>query len=63
MKQVNVTPDQADLQVTSKLRNGGRGQSSAAVTCELLDAGGAVLQSVHDQASVDAGGNADAVNG
>jgi len=61
VKQMNVTPDHADLQVTSKLRNGGQAQSSVVVTTDFLVSGGSVLQSVTTTASVDAGGNADAV--
>jgi beta-galactosidase len=61
VKQVAVTPERADLQVTSKLRNGGAAQSSAIVTAELIDSGGAVIQSVNTNASLDAGGKGDAV--
>jgi beta-galactosidase len=61
VKQVTVNADHADLQVTSKLRNGGQAQSPAVVMCELLDADGKVLQSVYASQPVDAGGVADAV--
>jgi beta-galactosidase len=61
VKQVNVTPDRADLQVTSKLRSGGSVRSSVGVTCDLLDAGGALVQSVTTSQSLDAGDTADAV--
>jgi len=61
VKQVNVTPEHAELQVTAKLRNGGQARSSAAITTDLLDASGAVLQSVATTQPVAAGGNADAV--
>jgi beta-galactosidase len=61
VKQASVTPNHADLQVTIKLRNGGQAPSAATVTSDLLDADGAVLQSVASIQSLDAGGSADAI--
>jgi beta-galactosidase len=61
VKQASVTPDHADLQVTSKLRNGGLIPTSADVTCELLDANGATLQSVTTSQPLDPVGTSDVV--
>ncbi|HEX4055612.1 MAG TPA: glycoside hydrolase family 2 TIM barrel-domain containing protein [Tepidisphaeraceae bacterium] len=61
VKQVNISATHADLQVTSKLRNGGQALASANVTCELLDAGGAVVQTVNTQQAVDPGSETDSV--
>jgi beta-galactosidase len=61
VKQASVTPGHADLQVTSKLRNGGQGTASPTVTTDLIDATGAVVQTVAASIPVDAGGTIDAV--
>ena len=44
VKQVAVSAAHADLQITTKLRNGSAAQASATVTCELLDANGRLVQ-------------------
>jgi len=61
VKQAAVSAAHADLQVTSKLRNGGPAQTTAKITCELLDADGQVLQAVNSTQSIEPGGNADVV--
>jgi beta-galactosidase len=61
VKQVTVSAAHADLQVTSKLRNGGSAETPATVTCELLDANDQVLQSVNTTQPIESSGDADAV--
>jgi beta-galactosidase len=59
-KQSSVTAAQANLQVTTKLRNGGVADQSATVLCQILDAADQVVQSATVQQNVAAGANADA---
>jgi beta-galactosidase len=61
VKQATVSAAHADLQVTSKLRNGGAAQTSAKITCELLDANGQVLQAASATQPVEPAGEADVV--
>lgn len=61
VKQANVTADHADLQVTTKLRNATQSPSAADVTCDLVDARGATVQSVTTSQSLDPAGNVDVV--
>jgi beta-galactosidase len=61
VKQAAVSPTHADLQVTSKLRNGGAAPAQATVTCELLDANGQVLQTANATQPIESSGDADVV--
>jgi beta-galactosidase len=61
IKQSNVSPDRAQLEITTKLRNAGSAQKNAAVTAEILDADDQPVQTVSEQTQVAAGGAADSV--
>jgi beta-galactosidase len=60
-KQVKVTDDHADIEVTTKLRNSIEIDEPEQVTCDLLDADGKLIKSQTAQQSIPAGGTADAV--
>ncbi|HSV13900.1 MAG TPA: glycoside hydrolase family 2 TIM barrel-domain containing protein, partial [Tepidisphaeraceae bacterium] len=61
VKQAKVDADHADLEITTKLRNADSATKSASVKCEVLDAGGNVVQSSNGNAQVAAGADADSV--
>jgi beta-galactosidase len=62
VKQVSVSTDHADVEVTSKLRNGGSADQTASVTCELLDANGkTVEETINSKMPVAAGSAEDVV--
>ena len=54
VKQVNVSADEADLEVTSQLRNAGAGDKSVSVNCELVDAKGKTVGESHGDFSATA---------
>jgi len=59
--QTSVTPAAAKLHITTKLRNANSADKTATVVCRIIDAGGAVVQSISVQQPVAGGGAADAV--
>ncbi len=60
-KQTNVSADHADLEITTKLRNGAAAPATAAVTCDLMDADGHAVQSVTANQSLGASASGDIV--
>jgi beta-galactosidase len=60
IKQTSVAPDRAELDITTKLRNGNSAAKTAMVRCELLDGAGAVVQTIDTKVELPPSGNSDA---
>ncbi|MGD0464515.1 MAG: glycoside hydrolase family 2 TIM barrel-domain containing protein [Tepidisphaeraceae bacterium] len=61
LKQMNVSADHADVQITTKLRNATTVDQQGNVTCDLLDASGKTIQSINTQMPVVASDSEDVV--
>lgn len=61
VKQVTVSAKHADLQVTTKLRNGSGAEAPVSLTCELLDAAGQIVGTVNTTQTLEPAGDSDAV--
>ena len=61
IKQVRVTADSAELEITSKLRNANDAAKTATVRCAITDANGKSVASIRSRQEVPANGGADTV--
>jgi beta-galactosidase len=61
VKQVHVSPDSADLEITTKLRNAAPSDDTAVVTCDVVDVQGNRVATVTGKTPISAGGAADSV--
>jgi beta-galactosidase len=61
VKQVNVSANHADLQVTTQLRNGQQSDQMVDIAYELLDGSGVAVNSTNAEQSLAAAGNSDSV--
>jgi beta-galactosidase len=61
VKQARVSADRADLEVTTKLHNGGTADKVPFITCDLLDDQDQVVKSFTGSVKIPAGGTADSV--
>lgn len=61
LRQTSVSPERAQVEITTKLRNANSIDKTAAVTCQILDEGGNCVGSISNQTSLSAGADADSV--
>lgn len=61
IRQVNVTPQSAELEITTKLRNAGEAEAAASVRCTIADREGKAVQTVSSDRKIAAGATADVV--